>query len=151
MKDDVSLPCKDPLERLLAEPPSPETHVMDFLLLAGLERAINYEPPSYVASKRPDLRISVRERCESTRRLSPHTASRLVKQLWGVSLEGYPTVGDLYGYFCRPFKSHIGVTLAGALNNMLVEYGLPPVQYAGAHLRDVNARQDGVSSSRKAK
>lgn len=126
----MALACRDPLEKLLREPPTLATNVIDFLLLAGI-KGVRYHPlaPAYDASTRLDLMVKARRQVEENGR--PDRVRALEGRMGNALKRGYD-----YGHYrsLGEFKGHIGAyhlkdfgpDSAARFNKWLATYGLEP-------------------------
>lgn len=83
-----ALACRDPLEKLLADPQTLATNVIDFLLVAGVKGVYHWpRAPSYEASTRLDLIVEARRRVERNGRSDRE--QRIETRLANVIAAGY--------------------------------------------------------------
>lgn len=122
----------DPLARLLFEPPTLVTDSLDFLLLVGVLPVLGHNPPSYLASQRPDLKEWARTRCLDREPQSKIIDSKLTRYLSYLHGEGRVSIGDLHDHFATRYHSHneFGPRSARQLNDFLLEQGLRPIHHS---------------------
>ena len=94
---------RDPLARLLFEPPTLVTDSLDFLLLVGVLPVLGHNPPSYVASQRMDLKELARLQCLEREPRSKIIDSKLTRYLSYLHGEGRGNIGDLHDHFATRY------------------------------------------------